>query len=306
MVSTSTTPKQHNHKRQTSSMNTTSQNISKHKNGASKTKPDEKRKKKNESELSSRGSNSTGARHSTQSDMSADEADTLQPELPRRRSQVHSFADKVSDTEYKCGICGKVCHENKLKIMYFIEYAFGLMQVIRCGRDTNSNIRRHLGIAHGMHHLMSKSHQVQFSTTNIGAQRKRTLDDAAMKCIIRDGHPFEDFRKPGMIEFLATVASGYSGPHSQTVRRNIRRLYTSKLFELCKQLQPIRYVALTTDLWKRPSRQHHYLGVTVHFVDKEFQSVSKILSFRRFHGRHLAKRIRSHLIRIVHKYVNEQ
>ena len=109
-----------------------------------------------------------------------------------------------------------------------------------------------------------------------------------------------------MLEFLATVTPGYKGPHSRTVRRSLKRSYTNKLHELCRELQSIQYVALTTDLWKRSGRQHHYLGITVHFVDADFQSVSKILSFQRFHGRHFAKRIRSHLIRIINKYVDTE
>jgi hypothetical protein len=102
----------------------------------------------------------------------------------------------------------------------------------------------------------------------------------------------------GMKHFLSTAIPGYTGPHRNTAARTIRKLYSTKLSELQEELNNICYVCLTTDLWKRP-KGHHYLCVTVHFVDESYQNISKVLSFQRFHGRHLSTRIRRHLNRVV-------
>lgn len=102
----------------------------------------------------------------------------------------------------------------------------------------------------------------------------------------------------GMKHFLSTAVPGYMGPHRNTVQRKIRRLYSNKLSELKEELNSILYVSLTADLWKRP-KGHRYLCVTVHFVNEYYQNTSKVLSFRRFHGRHLSTRIRRHLNRVV-------
>ncbi len=98
--------------------------------------------------------------------------------------------------------------------------------------------------------------------------------------------------------FLSTALPGYVGPHEVTVKRTIKKLYTTKLLELQEELKRVHSVCLTTDLWRRP-KKHHYLCVTVHFVDDNFKNVSKVLSFRRFHGRHLSKRLNNHLNRVV-------
>ncbi len=103
-----------------------------------------------------------------------------------------------------------------------------------------------------------------------------------------------------MAYFLATASPGYVGPHSRTVQRNVKRLYSDKLHVLYTQLQTIQTVAITMDLWKRQGK-HHYLGITIHYVDKDYNNVHKVLSFRRFHGRHLSKRIRMHLHHIIKK-----
>lgn len=187
-----------------------------------------------------------------------------------------------------------------------INYSIFFFKIIRCSKDSNANIRRHLSRTHDISELTVKSQSTNVQRASVGAVRKEKLDAAAIRCIIRDGRPFCDFQKPGMAEFLATVAPGYKGPHPRTVQRNVKRLYTMKLNEFYKERQTIKYVGLTTDLWKRPGQQHHYLGVTVHYVDKDFQNISKVLSFRRFHGRHFSKRLRSHLVNIIRKYVSNK
>ena len=101
-----------------------------------------------------------------------------------------------------------------------------------------------------------------------------------------------------MATFLEVIAPGYFGPHERTVQRTIKRLHSTKMFELRERLRHVEGVALTTDLWKRP-KQHHYLCVTAHFVDMNYETVSTVLSFRRFHGRHLSRRIRIHLLRVI-------
>jgi hypothetical protein len=46
--------------------------------------------------------------HDTRSDTSADDAEEMVPPKIRRVSIIHSYADKLSDREYKCTICSKV------------------------------------------------------------------------------------------------------------------------------------------------------------------------------------------------------
>lgn len=103
-----------------------------------------------------------------------------------------------------------------------------------------------------------------------------------------------------MVYFLSIISPGYVGPHQKTVQRAMKRLYNDKLHDLKDQLKHIKWVALTTDLWRRP-KKNSYLCVTMHYVDQNYNNISKVLSFQRFHGRHLAKRLRIHLLRVIKK-----
>ncbi|CAF1161663.1 unnamed protein product [Rotaria magnacalcarata] len=217
----------------------------------------------------------------TCSDISSDENEDAQPAKRRRVSMVHTYAKKVSNVEYECNVCSKA---------------------IRCSVDSNASIRRHLLNVHRVDDVNPKSGEPKL-IIQIDPFRKSKLDEAAIKCIIVDSRPFGDFRKRGMRDFLAAAVPGYPGPHERTLQRNIKKLYANKLFELREKLKNVQYVCLTTDLWRRP-RQHHYLCATIHYVDENFGNVSTIVSCRRFHGRHLAVRIRNHICRIVNRSQN--
>lgn len=172
-----------------------------------------------------------------------------------------------------------------------------LLKHVKCGVGTNSNIRRHLANAHGLVQLKAKSHPSRSGVT-FDPFRKKKFDEAAIRCIVRDGRPFGEFRREGMAAFLEVVTPGYFGPHERTVQRTIKRLYSAKMFELRERLRHVENVAITVDLWKRP-KKHHYLCVTVHYVDMNYEIISPVLSFRCFHGRHLSPRIQTHLIRVI-------
>ena len=75
------------------------------------------------------------------------------------------------------------------------------MKVLRCGVGTNANIRRHLANIHGFTNLKSKSHVLR-NGERIDPSRKTIYDMAAIKAIVIDGRPFNDFRKKGSIDLI--------------------------------------------------------------------------------------------------------
>ncbi|CAF4506038.1 unnamed protein product [Rotaria socialis] len=238
-----------------------------------------KRKRKRSKAASKKQETRTDRIRQMDSDISPDEANEPMPIKRQKISLVHSYATKQSKTEYKCNHCNKV---------------------IRCGVGTNAIFRRHLARMNGVANIKSKSHTIR-NGGQIDAVRKSIYHAAAIKAIVVDGRSFNDFRKKGMANFLSMIPPGYFGPHERTVQRSLEHLYSEKLCELQKKLKDIPWVSLTTDLWRRP-KKHHYVCVTVHFVDKNYKNISKMLSFQRFHGRHFAKRIQIHLLRIVKKF----
>ncbi|CAM4989069.1 unnamed protein product, partial [Rotaria socialis] len=182
-------------------------------------------------ETSSNGTQSSSRRQGTMSDVSDDDAENPIPLKKRRVSIIHTYANKLSDLEYKCTLW---------------------MKIIRCSISSNSNIKRHLIQVHGLDHLKSNSDKSVVPKRLFDPFRKAALDEVAVKCIVVDS----------MAHFLSTVVPGYLGPHANIVRQRMKHLYTDKLLQLHEDLKEIPYVSLTTDLWRRP-KKHHYLCVTI-------------------------------------------
>lgn len=167
---------------------------------------------------------------------------------------------------------------------------------IRCTSDSNSNIRRHLALIHGKIQLACNSHLVP--RTKFSTEKKRLLDAAAIDCIILDSRCWGDFKRPGMSKFLSTALPGYTGPSSRTVQRRICKLYSEKYQHFKSELAEATNLSITIDLW-RSKKGHHYLCMTIHWIDSKFNLKGKVLSFRKFNGRHLSLRIRRHMKRVL-------
>lgn len=57
-------------------------------------------------------------------------------------------------------------------------------------------------------------------------------------------------------------------------------------------IKDIPFLSITSDIWKN-KRHTHFLALTGHFMDSNFEYVSIILAFKKFNERHLAKNIRN-------------
>ena len=101
-----------------------------------------------------------------------------------------------------------------------------------------------------------------------------------------------------MQKFLKIATPGYSSPCSRTVQRRLTKLYIKKKEEFKKELSKISSVSITTDMW-RSKNNRHFVCVTVHSMDEKFICRSYVLSFKKFHGRCIAKKLRSHLVQVL-------
>jgi hypothetical protein len=151
-------------------------------------------------------------------------------------------------------------------------------------------------VNHGKIQLCSRSHRLSRHT--IPVEKKRILDEAVMQCIIVDARPWGDFKRDGMEKFLSVAVPGYTGPSTRSVQRTLAKLYVKKKEEFKTELAHVPNLSITVDLWKSGNRVH-YFCMTVHWLTSSFDLKGKVLSFRKFRGRHTASRIRAHMKRII-------
>lgn len=81
--------------------------------------------------------------------------------------------------------------------------------------------------------------------TNVSPLLKRQLDQAAIQCIVDDGHAFGVFRRSGMQRFLEILMPGYHGPSRKTVRNHLDRLYKQHRAGLRETFEKVAHLSLT-------------------------------------------------------------
>ena len=139
---------------------------------------------------------------------------------------------------------------------------------------------------------IDKTPKVQAIT--IPSERKHELDNAAVECIIKDGLPFNTFRRPGMTNFLSKAIPGYQGPHRKTVRNRIAAVYSSYTTKLRSLLPKLGPLALTSDLW-RNSRRTYFISLIAHTFTENYGHISIVLGCRRIIGPHFATSIERYI-----------
>ena len=97
-----------------------------------------------------------------------------------------------------------------------------------------------------------------------------------------------------MRNFLSLALPGFSPPHRTTIRRRLAVLYTNYRQSLREILPTIRWIALTTDIWKSPWHVH-YICITGHMFTDDFDTFPIVLAFRRLIGQPVAKNIAAYI-----------
>ena len=125
------------------------------------------------------------------------------------------------------------------------------------------------------------------------------------KAIVNDSQAFNLFSKPGIRKFIEFLKPGYTPLGRKSAASRLKKKYyfykmilnlflNIFLLHRYKCLDKIKYISLTTDLWKNKKRRY-FLTLTAHFFSKNFKFNSMILCFRKFSKSHTAQNI-SHFI----------
>ena len=173
-------------------------------------------------------------------------------------------------------------------------------QEIKAHNDTESQRRKHLGSkTHNMTEYLYPSQRKSNEKKTlqlVSTERKREIDKALADCVIEDVLPFGTFQKAGMLKVLNLLVPGYIPQTRQTVSKRIAKKYKEYIKILINFLKQIEHLALTTDMWKN-KHLTHFLGITLHFFDDDFNYVSLVIGFRKFVARHLAVNLKQFIKR---------
>ena len=109
--------------------------------------------------------------------------------------------------------------------------------------------------------------------------------------IVTSSRPFEIVEDPGFIAYSNSIRPEYDVPCRQTITNYIEKEYKKKKDELKKELEPIEFVAVTTD-GGSSSNATSFQDINVHFINSEWEMKSATLAVTENKGEHTAKRYR--------------
>lgn len=108
--------------------------------------------------------------------------------------------------------------------------------------------------------------------------------------IVEDMQPLALVERSGFQKFCCNLLPHIQMPSRRTVSREIDALYEEKKHSLIMELEKIKYVSVTADLWS--SHKRGFLGLTIHYVDEiSVQRKSNVLACRRFKHSHTGEQI---------------
>lgn len=119
--------------------------------------------------------------------------------------------------------------------------------------------------------------------------------------LLEDMMPMATVERSGFKKFCATVLPHVTLPSRRTLMRSMNQLYKSEKKALIDELQKVKFVSCTADLWSTHNRG--FVGMTVHYVDcLTLVRVSHTLVCRRFEHSHTGQRIAQKMASVLKEF----
>lgn len=174
--------------------------------------------------------------------------------------------------------------------------------IISGSRNATSNFVTHLKRKHGevtfneymsysKTHKRHKRHSSTLQNTQLSL-RQDDFNRHIANYFIHSMCPLQSIDNPyfkKIFDYLEISRSGLSVMSRRTLGRCINENYEKSLTDLKKELEDIKTVCTTADIWSGKKRS--FLGVTCHWINPNLERVSATLACRRFAGTHSYDRI---------------
>lgn len=137
----------------------------------------------------------------------------------------------------------------------------------------------------------------------IDKQKKDKLTHAIAKWVATNCRPISIVEDVGLknVIRIATNDCTYEPPARRTIARKIHELYEKERTIKATALQHAPTVALTGDYWTSLGN-HNYLGVTVHYIDEQWELHSHALTVMKTQERHFAETCAEHFIHVAQQW----
>jgi hypothetical protein len=202
-------------------------------------------------------------------------------------ADVWEFFLKIQDeesgsiTNYKCTLCAKL-------------YSPG---------NPTSTLRRHLTKKHSSHYKKPEPRQTTLRFKPYSSIKSKPITDSLVDFVATDLQPFTIVENPEFKLLINKLDARYILPCRQTLKENFMENYSIKRNNLINEISQISSkVSLTTDIWTSEISKNCYLGVTIHYINNNWELKNHLLDLIPINGSHTAGLITSKLLQILGEF----
>ena len=123
--------------------------------------------------------------------------------------------------------------------------------------------------------------------------RQKAITDTLIKMIVKDMQQVYIVEREGFRHLLSVLEPRYTIVSRKHLQHSLLPSYHGRVEEaITTILMSTDICSLTLDIWSS-RRMHAYLGITCHFVTKEWKVLSLLILCSQFRGHHTAEKILS-------------
>ena len=161
-------------------------------------------------------------------------------------------------------------------------------------RQESRNVRVQQGGFTGLRQLSLQSTKLLNKQWDINDTRAKAVHQRLGEMIALDYQPMSIVEDMGFRRFVNILEPKYNLPSRKYITETvIHKIYTGIKEELHKLVHApgVEYYSFTTDVWSTNVASHSLLSLTGHWVDKNFQKISAVLSVEELQGSHTGNHI---------------
>jgi hypothetical protein len=118
-------------------------------------------------------------------------------------------------------------------------------------------------------------------------KEKKERDNAVVEWVIGDAQPFRTVEQLQFITMIHVFDSRYQVPDKKTLKTSVTDYFGEKRQNIQQDLNAIPgKLSLTADMWTSTFNNDAYLGLTIHYVDSEWNLRNFLLDIIPFTTRH--------------------
>lgn len=205
---------------------------------------------------------------------------------------------KGSKNKVKCNICSKEFsyHHSTSSLKYHLTSKHA-----NVGSATSTGDKTSEGAAaQGNPTTTGEQLTLDVSFKPLTQSRINNLTKAMTLWIARDSRPMSIVEDEGFIKLMKTAVLNqhYKPPSRTTISRRLDDLYADMAEDIRTELSSSDWLALTTDYWSSLANES-FIGVTSHYITKEWKMKARVLAVKKTAERHTAENVAAHIMEVV-------